>query len=169
MESLSRMSEKPEHSGMSPIVKTVAGCLTGFIFLFGAYIVLYGHLTPGGGFAGGVIVACAFILIVLAEGQKVGSRTLDRRLAGELDSVGALLFLGVALAGVWRAGVFFRNFVATTSDEWHTLLSAGVIPVCNIGIALKVGMSLLLVFIMLSGLHVAVKGDRRKMIRRGKD
>ena len=34
--------------GMSLIVKNITRLVAGFIALFGAYIVLYGHLTPGG-------------------------------------------------------------------------------------------------------------------------
>ena len=57
--------------GMSMIVRTVTRWLKGPILLFGIYIVLYGHITPGGGFGGGVIIACSFILITLALGEKM--------------------------------------------------------------------------------------------------
>lgn len=158
------------HEGMSVIVKTVTRWLKGFILLYGIYIVLYGHLTPGGGFAGGVIVACAFILIELAEGARGAEKVLRRTVAAELDSVGALVFLGVAVAGMMAAGVFFKNFVATPECARFSLFSAGVIPTCNIGIGLKVGASLFLVFAMLSALHVAIhKNGQRRMIRRTGD
>lgn len=164
------MNQQTPREGMSVIVKTVTRWLKGFILLYGIYIVLYGHLTPGGGFAGGVIVACAFILIELAEGQSGVDKVLGRRMAAELDSIGALIFLGVAAAGMVLAGVFFRNFVATPGEAHFTLFSAGVIPSCNIGIGLKVGASLFLVFAMLSALHVAVRQDgRRKIVRRKKE
>ena len=38
-----------QEPGMSLIVRTAARWLKPFILLFGGYIVLYGHLTPGGG------------------------------------------------------------------------------------------------------------------------
>ncbi len=66
---------------MSMIVKTVARWLKGPILLFGIYIVLYGHITPGGGFGGGVIIACAFILITLALGEKNGLDVFSKGLA----------------------------------------------------------------------------------------
>ncbi len=53
--------------GMSMIVKTVTRWLKGPILLFGIYIVLYGHITPGGGFGGGVIIASAFILVMVRQ------------------------------------------------------------------------------------------------------
>jgi multisubunit Na+/H+ antiporter MnhB subunit len=151
------MNSRNSKQGMSLIVKSVTDWLKGFILLFGIYIVLYGHLTPGGGFAGGVIIACAFILLTLAEGQETTSRTLSNPVASELDSVGALMFLAVALAGLYRVGVFFENFLADNSImSPFELISAGTIPVSNIAIALKVGMSLFMVFTILAAVRVAV-------------
>ena len=43
--------------GMTVIVKTITGLISGLILLFGIYIVAHGHLTPGGGFAGGIIIS----------------------------------------------------------------------------------------------------------------
>ena len=156
------MKNTDSNQGMSLIVKSVTDWLKGFILLYGIYIVLYGHLTPGGGFAGGVIIACAFILLTLAEGQKTSSRTLSKPVASELDSVGALMFLGVALAGLYRVGVFFKNVLVDNSImSPFELVSAGTIPVCNIAIALKVGMSLFMVFTILAAVRVAITVDDR--------
>jgi len=163
------MSELPANEGMSLIVQTVTRWLKAFILLFGVYIVIYGHLTPGGGFAGGVIVACSFILLTLAYGQRRGLKAVSRGVAGEMDSVGALIFLAVALAGMIAGGAFFANFIETGEAARFTLPSAGLIPLSNIGIGLKVGMSLFLVFTVLSAMHVAVSGSRRRMISRGED
>lgn len=154
---------------MSLIVKTVARWLKAFILIFGIYIVLYGHLTPGGGFSGGVIVACSFILLTLACGQREGTRAVSGNVAAEMDSVGALIFLGVGFAGMVVAGAFFKNLVATKESAHFKLLSGGLMPLSNIGIGLKVGMSLFLVFTILSALHVVVKGDKRRIARRGEE
>ncbi|MBE0677029.1 MAG: hypothetical protein IH591_20415, partial [Bacteroidales bacterium] len=54
--------------GMTIIVKNVTALLSGLVFLYGCYIILHGHLTPGGGFAGGTIIAGSFILLVIANG-----------------------------------------------------------------------------------------------------
>ncbi len=148
------MNDNPRE-GMSLIVKTVNRWLKGFILLFGIYLVLYGHLTPGGGFPGGVVIACAFILITLAEGQRIGMKTLSKTVASELDSVGALIFLVTALLGISIGGVFFKNFIQTATQSYYKLLSAGIIPICNIGIGLKVGCCLFMVFTILAALRVA--------------
>lgn len=163
------MKETEPDAGMSLIVKTVTCWIKAFILLFGVYVVLYGHLTPGGGFAGGVVVACAFILLFLAEGEKGAAGTLKIGMASALDSVGALIFLSVALMGLLFGRVFFKNLIETSEKARHTLCSGGLIPLSNIGIGLKVGMSLFLVFTLLSALHIAIKNGDRRMVRRGKE
>ena len=55
--------------GMTLIVKTITRYTVWLIALYGIYIILHGHLTPGGGFAGGVIIALALLNIMLAYGS----------------------------------------------------------------------------------------------------
>jgi len=143
--------------GMSLIVKTITRWLKAFILMFGVYLVVYGHLSPGGGFSGGVIIACSFILLVLADGQKKTDKTLSRGVAKELDSIGALIFLCVALLGLILGGTFFINWIGTSPESHFQLFSSGIIPIANIGIGLKVGTSLFMVFSVLAALHVFVK------------
>ncbi len=138
--------------GMTPIVKTITGWVKGFIMLFGIYIVLYGHLTPGGGFAGGVILAMVFVLLTLAYGREEALRRFRIGVASELDSIGALMFLVIAILGIagTLGGKFFTNYIAKANPGTpFELFSAGIIPLCNIAIALKVASSLFLVFILL--------------------
>ena len=52
----------------SLIVKTVCRRLVPFIQLFGLYVVIHGHTSPGGGFQGGVILGASFILLAIAYG-----------------------------------------------------------------------------------------------------
>jgi multicomponent Na+:H+ antiporter subunit B len=143
--------------GMSPIVKTVSNWVKGFILVFGIYIVLYGHLTPGGGFGGGVIIAMVFVLLTLCCSSRESLRRMPLGVTSELDSVGALMFLVIALLGVASGlgGTFFNNYIAKVNPgEPYRLLSAGTIVLSNIAIALKVASSLFLVFILLVMLRV---------------
>mgnify|MGYP001555371916 FL=1 len=142
--------------GMSMIVRTVTRWLKGPILLFGIYIVLYGHITPGGGFGGGVIIACAFILIMLATGEQNGLGVFSKSVASKLDSLGLLIFLAVGWLGTWLAsGHFFENLAQTTEQDHFTLFSAGSMPLLNLGIGLKVASALFLVFTVLTALHIS--------------
>jgi len=133
--------------GMTVVVKTIARLVMSFILLFGLYIVLYGHLTPGGGFAGGVIIAIGYVLLVLAFGGKVALNKLSNFWASMWDNLGALSFVCITFLGL-TGGYFATNFVAHgTPGE---LLSAGTIPLSNIAIGIKVGASLYAILIGLS-------------------
>lgn len=148
------MSKKHE-PGMSLIVKTVTRLTVGLILLYGIYIVSHGHLSPGGGFAGGVIIALSFVNLMLAFGKETAFRKLSEAGASFLESVGALLFLGIALLGlVW--GEFFLNFLP--KGEPFKLFSSGTIPFSNIAISLKVGAGLFTIFLAI----VLLKIDRGK-------
>ena len=133
-------------NGMSTIVKTITRFVGGMIFLFGIYLILHGHLTPGGGFAGGVVVASALILLTLAYGKEISLKKFSLSAATVLESLGALLFLGVALWGFTQGG-FFVNFLP--KGEPFKFLSAGTIPIYNIGIGIKVAAALFAAFMTL--------------------
>jgi len=140
---------------MSMIVRTVTRWLKGPILLFGIYIVLYGHITPGGGFGGGVIIACAFILITLATGEQNGQGVFSKAVASKLDSLGLLIFLAVGWLGTWLAsGYFFENLAQTPEQARFTLFSAGSMPLMNMALGLKVASALFLVFTVLTALHI---------------
>lgn len=133
---------------MSIIVKQVTQLLAGIIFMFGIYIILHGHLTPGGGFAGGVIIAGAFILLILAYGSS--ALRLKKEVAGSsnTESVGILLVVVLALVAMLiGARVFFFNFLPKGNPG--ELLSAGVIPLYNIFIGIEVAGALLSIFLAL--------------------
>ena len=134
-------------AGMTSIVKTVARFAMGIIVIFGAYIVLYGHLTPGGGFAGGVILACGYVILTLAFGKDLALRKLSDQGASIMDNSGALAFLVIGLLG-FTGGYFFLNFLGP--GERFELFSGGIIPLCNIAIGFKVTASLFAIFIALS-------------------
>lgn len=141
--------------GMSMIVKTVTRWLKGPILLFGIYIVLYGHITPGGGFGGGVIIASAFLLVMLAMGEEEGLRHFSKGAASRLDSIGLMIFLALGWAGTWYGSYFFQNFVDTPEQAYFTLFSGGTMLAMNIALGLKVASALFLVFTVLTAFRIA--------------
>jgi len=130
--------------GMTLIVKTITRLTVGLILLYGIYIVLHGHLSPGGGFAGGVIIALSFIHLMLAFGREMAFKKLSQAWASVLESLGALMFLSIALLG-FLGGYFFFNFFLHKGKPFD-LFSAGIIPLCNIAISIKVGAGLFAIF-----------------------
>ncbi len=139
------MIDNPK-AGMSLIVKTITRLTIGLILLFGIYIVLHGHLSPGGGFSGGVIIALAFVHLMLAFGKDVAARKISKNIAANLESIGALMFLSIALLG-FLGGSFFLNILSKGTP--FKLFSAGTIPLSNLAIGLKVGVGLFAIFLAL--------------------
>lgn len=147
-----------KRAGMTLIVKMVTRLLTGFIIVFGFYLALYGHVTPGGGFSGGVVIALALILTLLAFGKKFVD---EYALLGEdglklVDVLGVGAFLAIALLGyVFATGavgrVFFGNWVPHGTP--FRLWSGGIIPFCNLAIGVKVGACLFGVLVALAVFH----------------
>lgn len=139
------MSREHEQ-GMSVIVKTITRLTVGLILLYGIYILLHGHLSPGGGFAGGVIIALSFVHLMLAYGKDAALKKLPKETASLFEGLGAVLFLTIAVLG-FTGGAFFLNFLP--KGEPFRLFSAGIIPLCNIAISLEVGAGLFAIFVAL--------------------
>lgn len=145
--------------GMSLIVKTISGWVKVLIFLFGINVILFGHLTPGGGFAGGVILASSYVLLMLAFGRRFVEDNLPIPWASRLDCLGAFLFTLIAVLGIVYGGTFFVNFLYQRylPGKAMDLVSAGTIPLSNVAIGLKVGASLFLAIFALSVFHTDLR------------
>jgi multisubunit Na+/H+ antiporter MnhB subunit len=144
--------------GMTLIVKRISQIMTPSIFLFGIYIIFHGHLTPGGGFAGGVLVAGCFILMLLAYGSDETKNEIKKWRATFSESLGIFLFWFIAILGLIQGSQFFNNVIAKTNPgEPYHLFSAGIIPLCNIAIGIEVGAALFAIFITLAVLKLGEK------------
>lgn len=135
--------------GMTIIVKNVTQIVCGVIFLYGIYIIVHGHLTPGGGFAGGAIIAGAFILLILAFGSEFLALKKEETGSSFAESSAIFVFLVIAVLGIviGGAGIFFVNFLP--KGIIGRLISAGVIPLYNIAVGIEVAAALLTIFLAL--------------------
>ncbi len=139
----------------SLITVVISRWVSPFIFLYGIYIILYGHISPGGGFPGGVILACSFILALLARGKNAALKRLPYGLAKKLDASGALVFLSLALSGIFFTGVFFSNFLQKLMPgKPLQLISGGTILIINIAIGVKICASVFLIILFISVLRI---------------
>jgi multisubunit Na+/H+ antiporter MnhB subunit len=134
--------------GMTLIVKKTTQLIAGMIFMYGMYIIVHGHLTPGGGFAGGVIIAGSLILVTLAYGDDFIKLIREEAGTTIVESFATLMIILVATSGfLFGTKVFFNNFLPRgTVGE---LLSAGVIPLYNILAGTEVAASIFIIFLSL--------------------
>jgi multicomponent Na+:H+ antiporter subunit B len=126
-----------QYAESSEIVQTTLSILFPIILLFGVYIFINGHLTPGGGFQGGAVIASAILFFMLARPND----SLSHMMLMRIESLSGFTYVMLGLLGVILAGGFLDNRVIPLGD-FGSLFSAGLIPLINVLIGLKVGSEL---------------------------
>lgn len=122
---------------VTDILTTAARVLVPGTMLLGAYIFINGHLTPGGGFQGGAVIASGFVLMLLAFPEA----SLSHKTIRWVESVSGFSFVLIGILGIFLAGGLLDNNILPMG-EFGSLFSAGAIPVIYIFIGLKVGAEL---------------------------
>ena len=135
-------------SEMSKIVKTIAAIAFPFSMIYGLYVIAHGHLTPGGGFQGGAIVASACAMVLIAFGSKWTLDKIKEKRLSVFESIGAVVFIGLAFLGLIFSAVFFNNFlvgndylfgvIPAAGSGLADINTAGVLPLMNFAVGLKV-------------------------------
>jgi len=126
----------------SDAVRVLGLGLTPPTVLFGLYVVAHGHLTPGGGFQGGVILAAGVLLIYLA-GEFDDLHGLYTEVALErAEAVGAGAYIAIGLLGLLGGSAFLDNVLpyGTTGK----VFSAGMVPLINLAVGLEIAAGLVL-------------------------
>lgn len=129
-------SGKAKHAliPVGELLTTGSRYLAPLIMLLGVYVFVNGHLTPGGGFQGGAIIASGVLLLLLADPLK----HFSHRLIASVESISGILYLVIGLLGLVLAGGFLDNRLLPTG-HLGALFSAGAIPLIYSLIGLKVG------------------------------
>ena len=95
----------------SDIVKRISGLLLPFVQVFGIYVILFGHLSPGGGFAGGSILGASMILYRFVYGVEASEARFKYRHLMKVVSLALVtygLIKGYVFIGAfmhWRSGL----------------------------------------------------------------
>ena len=121
----------------SELLQTASSVLVPLLMLFGAFVFVHGHLTPGGGFQGGVVLAAALVLRILSY----PASGADHGVLGRIESTSGFVYVLLGALGI----VLGRGFLDPTFLPTGTigqLFSAGAIPLIYTVIGLKVGTEL---------------------------
>ena len=132
----------------SEIVRIFTRKLFPFILLYGCYLISHGHLSPGGGFQGGVIFGSAIILLGLVEGVKITELRFKEELLSLVKNLGMLIFILMGFAGMLLGYSFLSDFMPR--GEIGTVPSAGLILYLNLTIGFMVGTGIAVVFYRLA-------------------
>ena len=125
-----------ENHDTSELLVTASQILIPIMFLFGIYVFMNGHLTPGGGFQGGAIIATGVALMILANPNV----QINQHVIHWVESISGVSFVLIGIFGIVLAGGFLDNriFGADKLGEFGTLFSAGAIPIIYSFVGLKV-------------------------------
>jgi multicomponent Na+:H+ antiporter subunit B len=131
-----RMAKSKRDAPGGFILQKSAELLFPLLLLVGFYIILHGHLTPGGGFQGGVILAAAFFLPLLARpGSSVNHRNLSI-----IEGLSGAAFIIIGLLALINDGAFLQPLLG--KGQLGDLFSAGTLPLLYLAVGLKVGAEL---------------------------
>ena len=138
-----RASNRPV--GDSLIVQTRVRLLVPFVQMFGLYVIVHGHYSPGGGFQGGVVLGASFILLALAYDLKTSIRHFPVPVNILLANTGALIFTGIAVLCALVGGLFLDY------SALDRIIPLGPVEWRSFGIFLiEVGVGLAVMSIMVS-------------------
>lgn len=132
------------------IVKNITRIIIPFAQAYGIFIILNGHISPGGGFAGGAIIGTSLILYTLVFGREKGKKKFSHKASEIAESGGILWFVTIGLIGLFVAGRFLTNLDAGFPEGViGDILSGGMIPLLMIGIGVKVASTMISLFNLL--------------------
>ena len=129
-------AEERQGPETSEALRGLGAVLVGPMLLLGAYIVVHGALTPGGGFQGGVILAGALLLVYAAGQVAAVQRVRPVSLVEVADAVGAAAYVLVALAGLVFGVAAMDNVLPLGTSG--SLLSGGTVPVLSVAVGVEV-------------------------------
>ena len=114
------------------IVRTVSRLVIPVILVFGVYILCNGHLSPGGGFSGGAILASAFVIYAMVWGDDTARHTLRPALLRWI-TFSALAFYGLSKTYSFFTGAnHLPSFIHPGTPG--RILSGGLILPLNVAV-----------------------------------
>ncbi|MCR5421279.1 MAG: hypothetical protein K6E98_09740 [Lachnospiraceae bacterium] len=118
------------------IIQKTANFLVPAVFIFGIYVILNGHLSPGGGFSGGSIIGAGLIMYVSAFGFKKTERFFNERIY-KIAKVSALCFYICCLSYYFYMGAHgYDNHIPLGTPG--NIISSGLILFINIFVGTEV-------------------------------
>ena len=105
------------------------------VYIF--YIILHGHLSPGGGFQGGILAVSLVVLLYLGYGYKTTKQALVPGAMRRLEGLALIIYIVLAMGGIAFAGQFCQNF-AYLDGHIGELHSSGTIAYMDEAVAFNV-------------------------------
>ncbi len=135
-----------------PVLQTVTRVVVPLVQVFAAYVITHGHLSPGGGFAGGTMLGASFVLYLFVFGADRARRKLRPETGEMVEGGAAVWYVLVGLGGVLMGASFLANAAAGFPRGVEgALLSGGAVWLIGLGIGVKVAATVANLFLHLTG------------------
>ena len=143
------------------VLSSGADALIPFVCVYMLYIITHGHLSPGGGFQGGVLGVAAILLIYFGHGYRTTVKAISFNLLHETEGIASVIYVCLALMGVAVGAQFCEN-ILYTHGAVGDLYSAGTIFWMNLTVGLKVATGVGSITLMMLALVPARTGGEAK-------
>lgn len=132
------------------ILKRISAVILPFICIYGFYVILHGHISPGGSFAGGIIVGLSLIAFATVYGMEKARAELPEKVLVSIESYGTLWYVIMGLVGIFKGAPFLANKLAGVNvGEPGTLFSGGLILLISVGVGIRVASTIVTLFFAL--------------------
>ncbi|NLY51805.1 MAG: sodium:proton antiporter [Firmicutes bacterium] len=129
------------------ILKRITTLVLPFIQVYGFYVIFHGQISPGGSFAGGIIVALGFIAYATAFGTEEGRAVLPEKVTISAESYGTLWYALLGMVGIVKGVPFLANKLAGIDlGVPGTISSGGLIALLGIGVGIRVASTMVTLF-----------------------
>ncbi len=145
--SASSNDDKHDHHDSGFVAVNAIDLIFPLLLVVGMYIITHGHLTPGGGFQGGVVLAVAFSMLVIVRPRR---QSINHGMVSIIESFAGVSFILIGVVALFKGQNFLQPLLG--HGEFASLWSAGTLPLLYLAVGLKVGAEL-------AGLLLALNTD----------
>ena len=132
------------------ILKKIALIILPFLAMYGSYVILHGHVSPGGSFAGGIIVGLSLIAFSTIYGLEGGRKKVREKVLIYTESYGTLWYVLMGLVGIFKGAPFLANKLAGIDlGQPGSLSSGGLISLIGVGVGIRVASTVVTLFFTL--------------------
>lgn len=133
--------------------------------IIGFDVVAHGHVTPGGGFQGGVVLGTGLHLLYVAGTYEALEKVRPVTAFEWGEALGSAVFACFGIAGVLAAGAFLVNIIPL--GHFGDLFSSGTVPVLNSAVGIEVASGTMVLLSKFLEQAIRITGERNSAKHNG--
>lgn len=147
-----------ERKVLNVVPKCGCDAVLPFALVYIFYVILHGHVSPGGGFQGGVLMVAVVILIYLAYGYKDTTKALSFGFMHKTEGFASIMYIFFAMIGVAYGANFCGNVIYNIGNIGDAF-SSGTIFLMNLAVGVKVLTGVGVLALSMVGILAVMNGE----------